>query len=75
MTRISSDLQLYNIFPGLANWINTRQLLLKHVGMNLGDMTDLIQQLKDTLNPEVCRGFVDCFLLRKQKEVVGVSEF
>uniref|UniRef100_H3CWK1 Cytochrome P450 2K1-like n=1 Tax=Tetraodon nigroviridis TaxID=99883 RepID=H3CWK1_TETNG len=62
-----SSLQLYNIFPGLANWINTRQLLLKHV-MNLGDMTDLIQQLKDTLNPEVCRGFVDCFL-RKQKEV------
>lgn len=47
-------------------------MLLKHVALNLGDMTDLIQQLKDTLNPEVCRGFVDCFLLRAQKEVVPV---
>lgn len=41
--------------------------------MNLGDMKDLIQRLNDTLNPEVCRGFVDCFLLRKQKDVVGVQ--
>lgn len=40
--------------------------------MNLRDMKDLIQNLKDTLNPEDCRGYVDCFLLREQKEVVGV---
>ncbi|TWW70017.1 Cytochrome P450 2K1 [Takifugu flavidus] len=64
----SAPIQLYNIFPGLANWIKNRQLLLKQVAMNFRDMTDLIQQLKDTLNPNVCRGFVDCFLLRKQKE-------
>lgn len=65
-------MQLYNIFPGLANWIKNRQVLLNHVAKNVGDIKDLIRHLKETLNPEVCRGYVDCFLLRKQKEVVGV---
>lgn len=72
LTRFSSILQLYNIFPGLAKWIKNRQLLLELVAKNFRDMTDLIQQLKETLNPDVCRGFVDCFLLRKQKEAVGM---
>lgn len=72
LTRFPSVSQFYNIFPGLGSWIKNRQLLLSHIAMNFRDMTDLIEQLRETLNPEVCRGFVDCFLLRKQKEAVGI---
>ncbi len=38
--------------------------------MTVRDVTDLIKDLKETLNPHICRGLVDCFLIRKQKEEV-----
>lgn len=60
-------LQLYNMFPRLLRWIQNRQKVLKNVEMTMQDNKDLIGHLKETLNPHVCRGFVDCFLIRKQK--------
>lgn len=63
-------LQLYNMFPRLVSWIKNRQLILKNVEMTVRDVKDLIKQLKETLNPHTCRGLVDCFLIRKQKEEV-----
>lgn len=38
--------------------------------MTIRDVKELIKHLKETLNPHTCRGFVDCFLIRKQKEEV-----
>uniref|UniRef100_A0A3B5M1C8 Cytochrome P450, family 2, subfamily Y, polypeptide 3 n=1 Tax=Xiphophorus couchianus TaxID=32473 RepID=A0A3B5M1C8_9TELE len=32
------------------------------------DVEDITQKLKETLNPQICRGLVDCFLIRKQKD-------
>uniref|UniRef100_A0A3B5RBE0 Cytochrome P450 2K4-like n=1 Tax=Xiphophorus maculatus TaxID=8083 RepID=A0A3B5RBE0_XIPMA len=29
---------------------------------------DLTQKLKETLNPQICRGLIDCFLIQKQKD-------
>ncbi|XP_071329721.1 cytochrome P450 2K1-like [Trachinotus anak] len=64
----SASIQLYNMFPRLVGWIKNRQLILKNVEMTIRDVKDLIKQLKETLNPHTCRGLVDCFLIRKQKE-------
>ncbi|XP_028267915.1 cytochrome P450 2K1-like [Parambassis ranga] len=64
----SPAIQLYNMFPRLVHWIKNRQVILKNVEMTVRDVTDLIKHLKETLNPHTCRGLVDCFLIRKQKE-------
>ncbi|XP_037649493.1 cytochrome P450 2K1-like [Sebastes umbrosus] len=64
----SAPIQLYNMFPRLVSWIKSRQLILKNFAMNASDVKDLINHLKETLNPQICRGLVDCFLIRKQKE-------
>ncbi|KAG7242878.1 hypothetical protein INR49_018133, partial [Caranx melampygus] len=64
----SASIQLYNMFPRLVSWIKNRKLILKNVEMTVRDVKQLIEQLKETLNLHTCRGLVDCFLIRKQKE-------
>lgn len=58
------------MFPKLVGWIKNRQLILKNAEMSIRDIKDLIKHLKESLNPNICRGLVDCFLIRKQKEEV-----
>ena len=62
--------QLYNMFPRMVGWIKNRHLILKNCEMAVRDVKDLVKQLKGTLNAHVCRGLVDCFLIRKQKDKV-----
>lgn len=64
--------QLYNrsSFPRKFSWIKNRQLIIKNVETNVRDVKDLVKSLKETLNPQACRGFVDAFLIREQKEQV-----
>lgn len=57
--------QLYNLFPRLFNWIGARKQLMKSAFANRRHMTELIKGLEDTLNPQMCRGLVDTFLVRK----------
>ncbi|KAM4716440.1 uncharacterized protein FYW61_016770 [Anableps anableps] len=64
----SAEIQLYNTFPRLVGWIKNRQVILKNAELTIRDVKDLIRKLKETLNPQICRGLVDCFLIRKQKE-------
>ncbi|KAJ4932605.1 hypothetical protein JOQ06_011023 [Pogonophryne albipinna] len=64
----SAQIQLYNMFPRLLSWIKNRHLLLQNVEMTTRDVKALVKNLKETLNPSVCRGLVDCFLIRKKKE-------
>uniref|UniRef100_A0A665VHF5 Cytochrome P450 2K1-like n=1 Tax=Echeneis naucrates TaxID=173247 RepID=A0A665VHF5_ECHNA len=64
----SASIQLYNTFPRLVRWTKNRQLILKNAEMNLKDIKNLVTHLKQTLNLHSCRGLVDCFFLRKQKE-------
>ncbi|XP_029014803.1 cytochrome P450 2K1-like [Betta splendens] len=64
----SVSVQIYNMFPKLAGWVKNRQLALKNLESTVRDVKTLIQQLKETLNPNTCRGLVDCFLTRQQKE-------
>ncbi|XP_054464213.1 cytochrome P450 2K1-like [Anoplopoma fimbria] len=64
----SAPIQLYNMFPRMVGWIKDRQLILKNLAMTVRDVKELIIHLKETLDPHICRGLVDCFLIRKQKE-------
>ncbi|XP_032443874.1 cytochrome P450 2K1-like [Xiphophorus hellerii] len=64
----TTGIQLYNTFPRLVRWIKNRQVILKNTEKTIRDVQDLTQKLKETLNPQICRGLVDCFLIRKQKE-------
>ncbi|XP_041812146.1 cytochrome P450 2K1-like [Chelmon rostratus] len=64
----SAPIQLYNMFPRLASWIKNRRLILENTEMTMRDVKDLVNHLQESLNPHICRGLVDCFLIRKQKE-------
>ncbi|KAM3597560.1 uncharacterized protein V6R79_006150 [Siganus canaliculatus] len=64
----SASIQLYNTFPRLTSWIKNRQSIMKNAEVTFKDVRNLIKNLKETLNPHLCRGFVDCFLVRKQKD-------
>uniref|UniRef100_A0A3Q3VQF0 Uncharacterized protein n=1 Tax=Mola mola TaxID=94237 RepID=A0A3Q3VQF0_MOLML len=74
--RITGTLYNRSSFPRKFSWIKNRQLIIKNVETNVRDVKDLVKSLKETLNPQACRGFVDAFLIREQKEqdsdVVGV---
>lgn len=62
--------QLYNMFPRLLWWVRMRGKLLRNNKLTAQDNMDIIKHLEETLDPRDCRGFVDCFLIRKQKEEV-----
>ncbi|CDQ94385.1 unnamed protein product [Oncorhynchus mykiss] len=62
----SVSIQLYNMFPWLGPWLKSKKLLLKNIENNKKEMEELVRGLKETLNPQMCRGFVDSFLVRKQ---------
>ncbi|XP_056261449.1 cytochrome P450 2K1-like isoform X1 [Seriola aureovittata] len=62
----SPSIQVYNLFPWIGRWIANRKLFHKLYDANKKMNLELIRRLKETLNPEMCRGFVDAFLVRKQ---------
>eukprot|EP00063_Salmo_salar_P083302 XP_014058137.1 PREDICTED: cytochrome P450 2K1-like [Salmo salar] len=62
----SASIQMYNMFPWLGPWINNLTRLKKNIADMKMEVTDLVRGLKETLNPQMCRGFVDSFLVRKQ---------
>ncbi|XP_076608155.1 cytochrome P450 2K1-like [Chaetodon auriga] len=64
----SAPIQVYNMFPRLTSWIKNRKLILKNTEMSIRDVADVMKTLKESLNPDTCRGLVDCFLIQKQKE-------
>ncbi|XP_049416542.1 cytochrome P450 2K1-like [Epinephelus fuscoguttatus] len=69
----SAEIQLYNMFPRLVSWVKGRHLILNNIETTNRDVKDIFKSLKETLNPHICRGLVDCFLIRKQKEESSTS--
>ncbi|KAJ8362816.1 hypothetical protein SKAU_G00116470 [Synaphobranchus kaupii] len=68
----SAEIQLYNMFPWLrwccGRWLVKRTQILKNIDNGIEAIKGLVQGLKDTLNPQDLRGFVDSFLVRQQRE-------
>ncbi|XP_031670137.1 cytochrome P450 2K1-like isoform X1 [Oncorhynchus kisutch] len=62
----SASIQVYNMFPWLGPWINDLTRLKKNIADMKMKVTELVRGLKETLNPHMCRGFVDSFLVPKQ---------
>ncbi|KAM3597173.1 uncharacterized protein V6R79_000810 [Siganus canaliculatus] len=61
----SVSIQIYNVLPWLGPLLNNWRLLIKNVETSKVDLRRIIVELKETLNPEMCRCFVDAYLARK----------
>ncbi|XP_061085028.1 cytochrome P450 2K1-like [Conger conger] len=68
----SAEILLYNMFPWLrwfcGRWLVNRTQVFKDNDENIEEIERLVQGLKETLNPQDLRGFVDSFLVRQQEE-------
>ncbi|KAJ8017124.1 hypothetical protein DPEC_G00014500 [Dallia pectoralis] len=60
-----ASIELYNIFPWLGRLLESKRRIFKNDYDNKKEICDLVSGLKETLNPQMCRGFVDSFLVRK----------
>ncbi|XP_071760266.1 cytochrome P450 2K1-like [Centroberyx gerrardi] len=71
----SAIIQVYNAFPWLGPWLKTLRNLLRNVEDNKEETKRLIKGLKETLNPQMCRCFIDSFLTQKQSlEESGIMD-
>ncbi|XP_026095981.1 cytochrome P450 2K1-like [Carassius auratus] len=64
----SVSMMLYNIFPWLGPFLKNKRIVVNNIIKSRQQMTRLISALQETLNPQERRGFVDSFLIQKEKE-------
>ncbi|KAM4530274.1 cytochrome P450 2K1-like [Odontesthes bonariensis] len=62
----SASLQMYNLFPWLGPCLKNWRVVIRNVEAGNADTRKIIADLKETLDPEMCRCFVDAFLIHKQ---------
>ncbi|XP_013865520.1 cytochrome P450 2K1 [Austrofundulus limnaeus] len=62
----SASVWIYNIFPWLAPLLKNWRDLIKNVNENIADASKIIADLKDSLDPEACKCYVDAFLSHKK---------
>ncbi|KAM8844043.1 cytochrome P450 2K1-like [Spinachia spinachia] len=71
----SPSVQLFDMYPWIFQWANNRMRFKRNVAENRKHIKGLIGRLQETLNVEMCRGFVDSFLAHKQKlEDSGITD-
>ncbi|XP_068605737.1 cytochrome P450 2K1-like [Brachionichthys hirsutus] len=63
----SASAQIYNMLPWLGPFIKNWRAMMKNVEENKGEFKRIIADLKESLNPEMCRCFIDAFLMHKLK--------
>ncbi|XP_042337684.1 cytochrome P450 2K4-like, partial [Plectropomus leopardus] len=59
-------IQVYNIFPWLLKWLPDRKKFHRLDAVNRKQNVEMISRLEKTLDPQMCRGFVDSFLVQRQ---------
>ncbi|XP_068565335.1 cytochrome P450 2K1-like [Cebidichthys violaceus] len=70
----SPSITVYNMFPWFFKWIANRKLFLGFGAAIKKQNLQLFSRLKETLHPQMCRGFVDAFLVQKQNlEESGIT--
>ncbi|XP_026180297.1 cytochrome P450 2K1-like [Mastacembelus armatus] len=62
----TTSILIYNLFPWLGPCIKKWRYLMKLAEDGKEQIIGIIEDLKQTQNPELCRYFVDAFLTRKQ---------
>nr|XP_019963410.1 PREDICTED: cytochrome P450 2K1-like [Paralichthys olivaceus] len=71
----SPSIQIYNLFPWFGKLLAKTKEFNKLYEANRKQNLQLFTHLKKTLDPQMCRGFVDAFLVRKQNlEESGISK-
>nr|QLC36630.1 cytochrome P450 2K4-like [Kryptolebias hermaphroditus] len=70
----TASISVYNCFPWLGPFLKDWRDYIKHVKASREDVKQIIADLKETLDPEVCRCFVDAFLIRKKQLEDSESE-
>uniref|UniRef100_A0A3B3DJI1 Cytochrome P450 n=1 Tax=Oryzias melastigma TaxID=30732 RepID=A0A3B3DJI1_ORYME len=69
----SPTLQAYNMVPWLFKWVGSRREVHACAAANRKQNRSIFTHLKETLNPQMCRGFVDAFLVKRQTLEVSDS--
>ncbi|XP_056117727.1 cytochrome P450 2K1-like [Rhinichthys klamathensis goyatoka] len=64
----SAPMMLYNIFPWLGPFLNSKRIIVRNLLKHRAEMTRLFTGRLETLNPHDRRGIVDTFLIRKQSD-------
>ncbi|KAK1784392.1 hypothetical protein P4O66_014831 [Electrophorus voltai] len=67
----SASIQLYNMFPWFRLWLKDWKTIMTNREKTLKDIMQIVHSLQETLNPQECRGIIDCFLACKQKMEAG----
>nr|XP_019963408.1 PREDICTED: cytochrome P450 2K1-like [Paralichthys olivaceus] len=62
----SASVQLYNLFPWIGKFFSNPKAVKKMIEDNKEQNLKLFRRLKETLSPQMCRGFVDAFLVQKE---------
>ncbi|XP_030577514.1 cytochrome P450 2K1-like [Archocentrus centrarchus] len=62
----SPAIQMDDMFPSLFKWTADRKEFCKLTDVSRKQNLGIFNQIKETLNPQMCRGFVDAFLVRKK---------
>ncbi|XP_077353486.1 cytochrome P450 2K1-like isoform X1 [Festucalex cinctus] len=57
----SAAIMIYNCFPWLGPFLKSWRDLMSNLESSKQHLKDIIAELKDTLNPDDCRGYVDVF--------------
>ncbi|KAM3603640.1 uncharacterized protein V6R79_026301 [Siganus canaliculatus] len=62
----SLSIQVYHLCPWFFKWLPNRREFFQLVEANKQQNLRLLRRLKETLDPQMCRGLVDAFLVRQQ---------
>ncbi|XP_037834548.1 cytochrome P450 2K1 [Kryptolebias marmoratus] len=62
----SVSIMIYNLCPWLGPFLKNWRDMMKNIEANKAHLRKLISDLKETLDPEICRCFVDAFLIQKK---------
>ncbi|XP_033181765.1 cytochrome P450 2K1-like [Anabas testudineus] len=62
----SASTQLYNLFPWIGKWFSDRREIQNINTFTRKQNLEIFSRLKETLNPQMCRGLVDVFLVQQQ---------
>lgn len=61
------------MFPWISKWIANRREFHRLNAASKKQQIELFRRLKETLSPQMCRGFVDAFLIHKQNLEVRID--
>uniref|UniRef100_A0A8C6TM07 Cytochrome P450 n=1 Tax=Neogobius melanostomus TaxID=47308 RepID=A0A8C6TM07_9GOBI len=70
----SPSVQIYNMFPWLGRLVPKRNELIKLKEKNENQNRQFFKNLRETLNPQMCRGFVDSFLKVSSRNCLRVPD-